>query len=101
LGLAVGPPYAQHLAGPRRVPRESLDGVGIDARDRGEKGPLVGVSDESFVDEDRVPGLSRLVLEGQGDQIAEAPSGERVLIGEQPVVGPHAELVTAGHGFGE
>ena len=51
------------------------------------------------VEEDRVAGQTRIVLEGERNQVPESSAWHRVLTRKQPVVGIHAQLVTPRHGF--
>jgi hypothetical protein len=46
-----------------------------------------------IVDEDRVSGLPRRLLERQSDEVSEPAVRHRVLTREQPVVGIEADLV--------
>ena len=41
------------------------------------------------------------MLERERDEVAEAPAGHGVLVGEEPVIGAHTELVAPLHGLGE
>jgi hypothetical protein len=41
------------------------------------------------------------VLERQRDQVSKAAAWERVLVWKKPIIGLHAELVAAGHRFGD
>ena len=59
------------------------------------------MGNEAIVDEDGIAALAGLVLERQGDQVAEPSAGQHVLVGEEPVVGRHRELVTARHRLGD
>ena len=76
-GAAVDPPHAQHLAGPRRVPCQSLDGVGLDAWGPREERPLIRIGAEAIVDEDGISGLSRLVRQ-RCDAIVSIPMLGRI-----------------------
>jgi hypothetical protein len=53
------------------------------------------MGDEAVVDEDGIAALTGLVLQRQGDQVAEASAGQRVLVGEEAVVRGHLELMTS------
>jgi hypothetical protein len=53
------------------------------------------------IEEDGVADLAGLELEGKGDEVTEAASRHRVLIGKEPVVGLHSEPGTARHRLGE
>ena len=63
--------------------------------------PLVGIRDEAVIHEDCVPGLPRLVLQRERNQVAESASWHRVLVWEQTVVRPHGQLVAPLHGLGD
>jgi hypothetical protein len=81
--------------------RDRLDVAGRESPETGEECPLVRPGIEVRVEEDRVPVVPRTSLEGKRDQVAEAASGHRVLVGEESVVGLHGELVPPGHRLGE
>ena len=86
----------------RAVPqRKAARARRLDAWMHGEKPPLVGVWHELIVDEDRVPHLTRTVLERQRNEIAESAPGQGVLVGEQAIVRSQAELMTATHRLGD
>jgi hypothetical protein len=59
---------------------------GCHPRHAGEQSPLIGHGLEVGVDEHALAFVSRLALQGQGDEIAEPALGERVLAGEEAVV---------------
>lgn len=54
-----------------------------------------------LVDEDTIALLPRLVLQRQRNEVSKSPARHRVLIWEEAIVGFHAELVAASHGFRE
>ena len=72
-----------------------------DLPDGGQERPLVGVGLELLVQKDAVAGRSWLLLQRQGDQVAEAALGQRVLIREEPVIGAQPDLRAAFHRLGE
>jgi len=49
----------------------------------------------------RTSALPGCLLQRQGEQVAEAAFRERVLVGEEPVVGVHGQLVPLAHGLGQ
>ncbi|TMA33309.1 MAG: hypothetical protein E6J79_18055, partial [Deltaproteobacteria bacterium] len=59
------------------------------------------MGNEAIVDEDGIAALTGLVLQRQGDQVAEASPGQRILVGKEPVVGRHRQLMAARHRFGD
>jgi hypothetical protein len=71
---------------------------GLDGR---EKGPLVAVRDQVGIDEDTEAVVARVLLQRQGDQVAETPFGHRVLVGIQAVVGRQFELASTRTGVAE
>ena len=56
-------------------------------RDRCEEAPLIGIGLELEVDEDAEALVARPTLKRQGDQVAKATPRQRVLVGEQAVIG--------------
>jgi hypothetical protein len=54
-----------------------------------------------IIQENRVAPLPGVMLEWQGNQVAKPSPRHRVLVGKQPVVRLHAELVTPRHRFSE
>ncbi len=62
---------------------------------------MIGVGLESLVDENAVSLLAGLVLQWQGDEVAEAATGHGVLVREEAVVRVHAQLVASAHGLGD
>ena len=93
--------HADHQPLARRLARDALDEVGGEPRHSGEVRPLVRPRPERVVDEQRVALLARLVLERQGDEVAEAAARHGVLVREEPVVRLHAELVAPRHRLGD
>ena len=64
-----------------------------------EKRPLVGVRQPLLVEKHAVAEFPRPLLQRQRDQIAEAALRQRVLVGEEAVVGIQADVRPAFHGF--
>jgi len=83
------------------VPDEALHGLRSESGHRLEVGPWIRHLLDFVVEEDGSSAGPALLLEGQGDQVAEAPFGERILGGEEPVVGIHPYLWPMLLGFGE
>ena len=52
-----------------------------------------------IVEEDGISQRPWPVLQRQRDQVAESTTRQCVLAREKPVVGPHAEFVSSGHGL--
>ena len=77
---------------PRRPQDDRLDVVGRHRRDGGQKFPLIGIWSQIAVYEYAETVFARLFLQGQGNQIAEAALGHRVLIGKQAIVGAQFQL---------
>ncbi len=88
---------ADHEPPPRRLRREALHERRSDPRQGGEIAPLVVVGLKRCVHEHGVPLLTRLVLKRQRDEVPETTARHGVLVGEEPVVRPHAELMPPGH----
>ncbi len=74
---------------------------GTEARNRGEKSPLVRKWFELFVNEDAVAVLPGLILQWQCDEVAKASAGHRVLVRKEAIVGLHAQFVATIHGRGD
>ena len=62
---------------------------------------MVGVGLQRLIDEDAAVHLARPLLQGQGDQVAEAALGHGVLVRKQPVVGRQLQLSGAGAGVAD
>jgi hypothetical protein len=76
--------------------RSREDGFDLGARqalDAGEQLPLVGGRAKFPVHEHALAFAARLALQGQRDEVAEAAFGQRVLSGEEAVVGVETDLV--------
>src|SRR5215471_13175127 len=80
--------------------KDLLDRGPINPRDGREESPLVGVRCEVHVDEHRICAIAWTLLQRQGNQITETAFRERVLIGEETVIGPQANLGAAFHRLG-
>ena len=61
---------------------------------RSEEAPLVGHDLEAVVHEDAPALVARRALQRQGDEVAKAASGKRVLAGKETVVGVEPQFVT-------
>ena len=96
-------PHANDRSPLRRLAGDQLDGRRIDARQRGEIGPLlvIGVRTKLVVEENRVSLRSGPVLQRQRDEVSESTARHRVLARKEPIVGFHAELVPPRHGLGD
>ena len=66
-----------------------------------EKRPLVGIRLQTGIHEYAEPPLARMLLQRQGNQIAKAALGHRVLIREQAVVGRKLKLAGARTGVAD
>jgi hypothetical protein len=64
--------------------------------DGSQKCPLIGMRLELVIDEQAESLFSRFLLERQRNQVAEAALGQRVLVGEQPVVRFEFQLPDSG-----
>ncbi|MFO1206301.1 MAG: hypothetical protein U1E63_11330 [Burkholderiales bacterium] len=78
-----------------------LDVVRRHRLNRRQELPLVRVRPQIGVDKHSEPVLPRLLLQRQGDQIAEAALGQGVLIGKQAVVGRELQLPGARAGVAD
>ena len=77
----------------------SLDFLARHAAQRGEKRPLVRVWRCALIEKEAVAVLARFPLQRQGDQIAQSAFRERILAGEEAVIGVQADLRPALHGL--
>jgi len=66
-------PDANHIPRAFGVAHQILDSRTVDLPNRGEKRPLIGVGIEIVIEEQAVTPLTRLLLQGQGDQVADPP----------------------------
>ena len=97
----VTQPHADHHSSAGRLAGDVVDRRGLDARVFGEEPPLISVRGEVFVEEDCIACLPRAVLERKRDEVAEAAAGEGVLVGKEPVVRRHAQLMASRHRLGD
>lgn len=74
---------------------QGLDVVRCHPLDGCEKGPLIGVWAQLVVHEDAAAVLAAKLLQRLRDQVAETALGQRVLVGEKPVVGVQLQLACA------
>ncbi len=63
--------------------------------------PLVGDGLKDSIDKHAASLLARLLLQRQGDQVAEAAFGQHILIGKEPVVGRKLKLPGSGAGVAD
>jgi hypothetical protein len=54
-----------------------------------------------FIEEDRIACLPRAVLERKSDEIAKTAARKGVLVGKEPVVRLHAQLMASRHRLGD
>ena len=94
-------PDANHIPRAFGVAYEVLDLRTASLPNRGEKRPLIGVGIEIVIEEQAVTPLTRLLLQGQGDQVAESALGQRVLVGKEAVVRIKADVGPVLHRFRE
>jgi len=80
-------PDTENRPGSRSVLDEGFDAMSFDAFDPLQQAPLVADGLPVCSDEHRVALAACLVLERQGDEVAEPTRRHRVLVGEQAVVG--------------
>jgi len=69
-----------------------LDVDGRHARQIRQVGPLIGVGLQTVIHKDAAALLTSRLLQGQGDQVAEASLGHGVLVREQTVIRGELEL---------
>ena len=74
---------ADDLASGACFPGDGFDRQELHARQASQIRPLVCVGNEAVIDEDGVATFTGLVLQGQGDQVAEPTPGQRVLVREE------------------
>ena len=67
----------------------------------GQEGPLVPMGIQLGVHEHAVASATGATLQRQGDQVPKAATGQRVLAGEEPIVGPEPKIRALVHGVGE
>ncbi len=79
----------------------ALDIATVHGLDRCQACPLVGIGSKIVIDKYAATPLARLLLQGQGDQVAEAALGKHVLVGKEPVVGRQFELPGSGTGVAD
>ena len=86
---------------PLGIANDFLDGGPIDLAEARQECPLIGIRQTPLIEEDAISEFPRLLLQRQGNQIAEAALGKRILIGEETIVGIQADIRTAFHGLGQ
>ena len=93
LFVSEGDAFSEGVASCERAREGALD-LGVrQALHAGEQLPLVGGGSKVLVHEHALAFAARLALQGQRDEVAEAAPGQRVLSGEEAVVGVEADLV--------
>jgi len=94
-------PDANHVPRAFGVAHQILDLRTADPCNRREKRPLIGVWIEIVIEEQAVAPLTRLLLQRQGDQVAESALRQSVLVGKEAVVRIQADVGPVLHRFRE
>ena len=69
--------------------------------DRIQESPLIGITAQGCIHEHTATVLTRFLLQGQSNQVAEAALGHRVLVGEKSVIGFELELSGSSAGMAD
>jgi hypothetical protein len=93
--------YAEDAAATFRFLDDPFDLGSADLAHAREKCPLVRQRREVVIDEDAVRLVAGSLLQRQGDQVAESPLGQGVLIRKETVVGVQPDVRPMLHRFGE
>ena len=99
--LVVDEGHVQRMRAARGAQDGRFDVVRGHPRNGCEKCPLVGIRLQTGIHEYADPPLARMLLQRQGNQIAKAALGHRVLIREQAVVGRQLKLAGARTGVAD